>query len=393
MLTAAIASGDATSSAQLLAGLEQTGLLKSIRQWMVPGDKAPDSAEMLPEVVFLDLPRDPEPCFQFGAQLRRISPGIKLVACSASSPPTPQLLLEAMRSGVQDFLPKPVGLSALKEMLSRFTREIGGRSHSSQSKFIVVMGTKGGVGTTTVAVNVGVQLSALGNKRAVLLDLASPLGNAHLLLDLHPSFGLRDAVMNLERLDSHFFAGLLTHHKTGLELLGGAMQPEEWDAIPIAPLERVMNVAQNNFDYVVADIGSQFSSDWAPLLRTADHILVVAEANVPALWTLERRLTALKGFGVDQNRTRLIINRWHKSDEETLRTIQKDLNRSIFMSLPNDYRKVSAAVNHGVPLNGHSDALSSRYHQLVANLVGVEVQPASKRGSFSGLFSFSGKVA
>ena len=71
MLTAAIASGDASSAAQLLACLEQSGLVKSVKQWSVSGDKVPESAETLPDVVFLDLPRDPEPCFAFGANLRR----------------------------------------------------------------------------------------------------------------------------------------------------------------------------------------------------------------------------------------------------------------------------------------------------------------------------------
>ena len=84
MLTAAIASGDASSAAQLLACLEQTGFVKSVKQWSISGDKAPESADMLPDVVFLDLPRDPEPCFAFGANLRRISSAVKLVACSAT---------------------------------------------------------------------------------------------------------------------------------------------------------------------------------------------------------------------------------------------------------------------------------------------------------------------
>jgi Flp pilus assembly CpaE family ATPase len=198
----------------------------------------------------------------------------------------------------------------------------------------------------------------------------------------------------MERLDSHFFSGLLTRHKTNLEILGGAMQPEEWDAIPISPLDRVVNVAQNSFDIVLADIGTQFSSEWSAVLRTATMILVVAEAHVPALWTLERRLAALKGLGIDQDRTHIVINRWHKGDEEALRTIQKDLNRSVFMCLPNDFRKVSAAVNHGVPfVDGRSDALTNRYRQLAAHLAGVEVHPISKKGSFTGIFSFSGKVA
>ena len=314
MLRVAIASGDPASSAQLVASLEQTGFVRSIQQWTIPMDRVP-APETVPDVVFLDLGRDSEPYFSFAALLRRIHPATKLIACSGSAPQSHQILLEAMRSGVQDFISKPASADALKTMLARFAEEMEVKGSSTTSKLIVVMGSKGGVGATTVAVNLGVQLATFARKRAVVLDFARPLGNVHLLLDLHPRFGIRDAVESLDRLDSHFFSGLLTHHKTSLEILGGATQPEEWQRIAIPVLERVVNVAQNNFDFVLVDMGSQFSSEWSSMLGTARMIMVVAEANVPALWTLDRRLAAMSGFGLDADRARIIINRWHKRYE------------------------------------------------------------------------------
>src|SRR5262250_1580184 len=187
---------------------------------------------------------------------------------------------------------------------------------------------------------------------------------------------------------AHFFSGLLTRHKTKLEILGGAMQPEEWQSIAVQPLERIVNVAQSDFEVVLVDIGSQFSSEWSQVLRMARMILLVAEANVPSLWTLERRLLALKGFGIDPDRARVIINRWHRGDDEVLKSIQKDINRPIFACLPNDFRKASESVNLGTPLlENHNNALSSRYRQIAAQLAGIEVVPAAKKGSLGGLFS------
>jgi pilus assembly protein CpaE len=384
MLTVAIASGDPTSAAQIVAGLEQTGMVKGIRQWAIPAERIPDASEAMPEVVFLDLARDPEPYFAFAAMLRRARPAIKLVACSVTSPQSQQLLLDAMRSGVQDFVSKPVSLETLKGILTRFSDDLETRDQPGTSKLIVVMGSKGGVGTTTVAVNLGVQLATFARKRVVLLDFAQPLGNVHLLLDLHPKFGIRDAVENLDRLDSHFFAGLLTRHKTNLEILGGATQPEEWQAIPISLLERVVNVAQNNFDVVLLDMGSQFSSEWSSILRTSRMVMVVAEANVPALWTLDRRLAAMSGFGMDPDRARIIINRWHKGDEEVLKSIQRNINRPVFACIPNDFRKASEAVNLGTPLlENHNNFLSGRYRQVAAQLVGMDAGTTSKKGFFS----------
>src|SRR6516164_5957172 len=155
MLTAAIATSDPNSSAQLLASIEQSGLVGSIKMWTVPTEKMPDSAEQLPDIVFLDLSLYPETFFTFGAQLRRIRPATRTIACSATVPPSPQLLLEAMRSGVQDFLATPIEPGTLREILSRVLQE-SQKEGSSPNKLIVIMGSKGGVGSTTVAVNLGV---------------------------------------------------------------------------------------------------------------------------------------------------------------------------------------------------------------------------------------------
>src|SRR3984957_9489303 len=280
MLTAAIASSDSNSSAQLLASLQQVGLVSAIQQWAVHPDKAPEIPGIIPDVVLLVLGGDPSAHLALAAQLRRLQPTVHIIACSAVYPPDQFLLMDAMRCGVQEFVAKPVMPEPLREVLNRFHEGLPQKKTSD--KLIVLMGAKGGVGTTTVAVNLGAQLCTFAKKRTVLLDFARPLGNAHLLLDLHPRFGVRDAVENLERLDSHFLAGLLTRHKTNLELLGGSLHPEEWQTIPVAPLERVVNVAQAEFDTVLMDLGTQFSSDWSSILQSARMIVLVTETNVPA---------------------------------------------------------------------------------------------------------------
>jgi pilus assembly protein CpaE len=153
-----------------------------------------------------------------------------------------------------------------------------------------------------------------------------------------------------------------------------------------------VNVAQNAFDMVLVDIGSQLSAEWGPMLRSARMILIVSEANVPSLWTLERRLLALKGFGIPQDRARIIINRWHKGDDEVLQSIQKDINRPIFASLPNDFRKASQSVNLGTPLmENHNNILTNRFKQIAGQLVGIDTSVDEKKRPLSGLFSFPSK--
>ncbi|MGA3294805.1 MAG: cellulose synthase operon protein YhjQ/BcsQ [Candidatus Acidiferrales bacterium] len=391
MLTAAIVTNDAVGSAQLLAGLQQTGLVSSVKQWMIPAEKMPEAGELTADIVLLDLSRDPEPFFAFSSHIRRLRPSVRLIACSATTPPSPQLLLDAMRSGVQDFVSKPVVPDTLKEILSRLNQEGQSANGRPADKLIALMGSKGGVGTTTVAVNLGVQLSAHSRKQVVLLDFARPLGNVHLLLDLHPRFGVRDAIENLDRLDSHFLSGMLERHKTKLEILGGALQLEEWQNIPVAPLDRVVNVAQTGFDVVLADLGSYFSSDLGHLLKSARMILIVVEVDVPSLWALQRRLLALGGLGVDPDRIRVIVNRWHKGDEDALKSIEKDMKRPPLACLPNDFRKASGAVNLGSPLTDNDNPLTVEYRQLADHLTGNGKAGAVKRTGLTNFFSLTAK--
>jgi pilus assembly protein CpaE len=392
MLRAFIASADIHSSQQLRASLEQSGLVGEVSEWKVAGEDLPEPGECVADVVLLDLGRDPDPYFALAKHIRGLQPAVRIIACSTQPEPDPQLLLDAMRSGVQEFLAKPLSPEVLRETLERFVVESTPDKRGTE-RLIVVMGAKGGVGTTTVAVNLAVQLAHKVKKQTALIDFGRPLGQTHLMLNLTPRFNVRDAVENLNRLDSHFFTGLLTEHRSGLQLLGGVTQPEEWDRIGLAATGRVINVAQSIFDAVVVDYGTQFSAEWAPVLRQARSIVIVAETNVPALWALERHLLALLGMGIDAGRLQIVVNRWRRADQEALKTVEKNIKHPIFSVIPNDYKQVSDAINMGTPLMGnHNNPLVSKFAQLAAQLTGAEASPkAAKAGGGFNLFLFSSK--
>lgn len=387
LLTAAVVSGDPGSSAQIQAWVQQTGLIATVQQWPVLGEKLPEIGRDIPGVVILDLPRDPDAMLVFAGQVRRKGPHTCVLACTSSSHQDPQLLLKAMRAGVQDVLPKPLDVRALQEVLSRFAQELQTTEHKKSGKVIVVMGAKGGVGTSTVAVNLGVQIRQLTKKRTGLLDFGFPLGVVQLLLDLKPSFSIRDAVENVERLDDHFLTGLLTPHSTNLQVLAGATHPEQWDCVDSSALMRIVNVARTSFDTVLVDYGSQFSGEWGSVLKEST-VLLVAEADVPSLWALERRLYALSSLGVRSENTHVLINRWHRADENTIKAVEKSIKQPVFACIPNDFGKISDAINVGVPLSGnHNNTLLSKYREIATRLTGVRAQDP-KRGGLSDFLQF-----
>ena len=218
MLTAAVVAADAKSTSYLRACVEQTGLIESVAEWIPSANQHPQPGESVPDVVLLDLAGGTEACLDFAAHIRRLRPTVCIIACSPMKQPDPELLMQSMRSGVREFLAHPVNPALLEAALKRFIEEQAPGQKGVERKLVVLMGSKGGVGTTTVAVNLAAQLARLTQKRVILLDLARPFGHVSLLLDLRARFSIRDAAGNLERLDSHFFNALLTvHEKSGLE--------------------------------------------------------------------------------------------------------------------------------------------------------------------------------
>src|SRR5579884_4256756 len=150
MLRVLIASADIHSSQQLRASLEQTGLVTDVLEWKVTGESFPQAGEILSDVILLDLGRDPDPYFALARHVRGLQPAVRIIACSAQPEPDPQLLLDAMRSGVQEFLAKPVSPETFRETLDRFVTETAVPEKRSTDRLIAVIGAKGGVGATTV---------------------------------------------------------------------------------------------------------------------------------------------------------------------------------------------------------------------------------------------------
>lgn len=389
MLTAAIVSTDIESSGHLQASLQQTGLVASIREWELSPERYPSPAEPVPDIVLLDLshPRDLQSHFAFANHVRRLRPTVLVLACSPVEP-SPELLRQAMRSGIQDFLSKPVGPAALGETLARLIRESSIATVHSPGQLLVALGVKGGVGTTTVAVNVGIQLTRLTQKRVVLLDMARPMGDVALLLDLRARFSLRDAVESLDQLDARFLGDFLVQHHSGLEILPGTSYPDEWQKLRLPALTRLVTVAQSAFDFVVIDIGSVYSSEWRSILGWAS-IVLVAQADVPGLAKLERHMFTLTTLGIGPEQIRVVINRWHRRDEDALRLAERRIRRPVYARLPNDFRQLSEAMEKGAPLSkGNRTPLGAKFQELACRLAGLPVPKETGR-VLANPFSFS----
>jgi pilus assembly protein CpaE len=388
LLSAAITGSGPAGGSPLHQMLLETSQVRNIRDWVSPATLRLLHAQDVPDVVFLDMNADGAADFSFAQQLIKLRPSVHIVACSARNLTSPDFLLQAMRSGVRDFLQKPYDRSELSSLIARVVLERRPESarRTSAAKLLVVLGTKGGVGTSTVAVNLAVHLARMRDKKVSLLDFSRPMGDVAALLDLQPSFQLRDALQNEKRLDATLLAGLMTPHSSGLQVLSGASHLEDWQTASFSTVERIVEIAQQCFDFVVMDLGSHYSAEWKNVLQ-ASEIVLVSEADLPGLAKLHRHLGALANLQIPSAQVRLIINRWHRHDDQALEKVELGMRMPVFARLPNDFKQVNDATVRGVPVTRGGDPLSSGFQSIALRLAGEDVSKQQKKSRLGQLFS------
>jgi len=236
-------------------------------------------------------------------------------------------------------------------------------------KSILVTGSKGGVGTTTVTLNLGVQLALLTKKRVALLDMARPFGQISMMLDMEPRFTILDALERIDRLDEALLASMTMRHKTGVQVLAGPlhapMKAEQRQSVTIQALTKLIQIADRAFDIVIVDIGVVNAAEWSLVLHEAPAILLVAEPSLLALGMIERHMAAAAPAGINCDRIHIVLNRWRQNDDGMLAPFNEKKMRPILARLPNDYRQLTEALSLGMPLlGGNSNGLLARYRKL-----------------------------
>jgi pilus assembly protein CpaE len=369
--------------------LQLSGLVKSAGLTAAAalplGDLALADRQGPPEVLIVDL-RGEKGLPAAIAVLKRRNPlmGVLIVASQLD----PALMLEAMRAGVSEFVTEPVTASDLAQAVSRVAGQQAAARPSG--KVLAFVGAKGGVGTTTLAVNVAAALAADYPGKVLMVDLhVTAHGDAALLLGVEPRFSVVDALENIHRLDEAFLKTLVVRAKSGPDVLASPDRPSlrspEGDQVRTL-IERLGAAYQ----YVVLDVPRTDLGVLDALEPIAAMTLVVNQE----LPTVRRaaQVAALLRQRYGKDRVAAVVSRYDSRADIGQDDIERVVGLPVWAVLPSDYRKAIAAANVGRPLvsDNHSRLAGSvvKFAQRLVGATGPPDAPARTKpmGRLGGFF-------
>jgi len=374
-LVALLVSEDDSFHSQIGRLLRSTSIPVSVTDDRVARDSVGASAD----VIVVDTRTDPMSAASTIERLRGSSPSVSIFAVALAA--EPELILRTMRAGANEFFTWPPDAETFHTAIRRTAARRDSAQGARPATTLVFFGAKGGAGTTTVAVNCGVELARLSKRSTVILDLKPGLGEVALFLGVRPRFTLLDAIDNLTRLDREFLREVTVKHKSGLDILAGSEHFDRPGGSDGGAIEELLRMLTKLYDYIVVDGGSQINSCTVSSLYTADQLFLVGNPDVPSIRNAQRLLDRVRQLGAVGERVRVLLNRASSPLPIPQKQIEGALGHPIHHTFPNDYKTVSNALNSGVPLALTGDTeLAAQFDKFTQGILGPFAEDASGAG-------------
>lgn len=308
-----------------------------------------------PHIVVVAIDADLEKACKAIERLAQEMPDVGILAISKRD--DGQAILKALRAGAKEFLTMPFGVDTLSEVLRKL--EKAGRSHSSpvtginkKEKTLVIsfLGSRGGVGCTSLSVNIAATLAADPHNKVVLVDLDLTLGDADIALDLMADYTLSDLVENIDKLDMTFLNRSLSKHSTGLALLPHPLDVSDATLITEEHLKRIISLLAACHTHLVLDLSKSLRPTDICALGMSDFIFLVVQLEITSIRNTIRLLSTLDADAALAPKVKLVLNRVGMVTDITREKAVELLGRPFFWEVPNDHKVMMESRNSGTPM-------------------------------------------
>ena len=290
----------------------------------------------------------------FDSLISRISadcPNCKILAVTEN--PTVDFIINAMRLGAKEVISSPVIKSEFFDVLKKVKNQLNSDYQKvNKCRMITIFSNKGGIGKTSVATNLALELARTTKENVALIDLNFQLGDITTFLDLKPSFNISYMLKNLDKINKDFLLNTLEKYKnTSLYVLADPPYFKQADDISAKQVSKLFDILKESFSYIVVDTDASFGDKTITALDNADLLFLVTCINLPALRNCQRCLDLFEKLGYSAEKVQVLVNRYMENDEIKAEDAEKVLNKEIYWKIPNNYFTMMAAINKGVPVS------------------------------------------
>jgi pilus assembly protein CpaE len=338
-----------------------------------------------PQLVFLDLEDSPDLGVKFAQFVAESGSARRFIAVGPIL--SPELLTEAMRAGVADYLTKPVLADSLRGSLERLGSRLGssnGDRPRQPGLVYAFASAKGGAGSTTVATNLAILLHQLTGKKTLLVDLELQLGEVALLLGVKPRFNFVDMVQNFHRMDAGLLAQFIERHASGVHVLSAPYHPDQAEAVSTDQIRRIVRFLRQHYDYVLVDTSKSLSPAALGVFEQADLVFVITTADLPSIRNIQRGMPLLRRAVLGgEKQVRVVVNRSDGGEAISRADIERTLGFKVFWTLSNDYEAVMTSVNTAKPIVLEGKSRYARdLRRLSAEVAGLRAGTDGRRNPF-----------
>lgn len=293
-------------------------------------------------------------------------------------------MYKAIFSGAKDVVLMPVKPNKLvdsiykankltkKRLESQRKSSVTKKKKSGYGQIFTVFSTKGGSGKTFFATNLALALLKNTGKKVVLLDFDLDYGNVTLALDVVPKFTINDVIDDIKNIDSDYIETFLTNHESGLKVLAASKEPNNNDFVNGEHIQIILKALQSAYDYIIIDMSSRFYDATNPAFIFSEKLFLITTPEITSVKNIKGAITTLTDFNYPKNKINIVLNKLSKSSDIRSNDIEKILGYDILYKVPEDYQKVTASLNQGIPYvqKYPRSEIGKSFNSIVGNIAG-----------------------
>lgn len=356
--------------------LEDNSKIKDVVQFLKIEDGYTYAVQNKPNLIFIDIDYGEEIVLDTISKIVKDNKNCKIILLSKNI--DAQTQIKAMKIGAREIMQKPLFQKDFNLVLTKLVNEINYNSENVNSKIISIFSNKGGIGKTTIATNLAIEISQITKQLTVIVDFNSQFGDVSTFLNVKTDFGISYLLNNKEKINKEFLLSILPKYKdTDLYVLSDLFYLNDVKDLSLENVQDIIDALKSTFNYIIIDMTNVFDLKTVKILDNSDEILFPLVANIPNLKNSMRCLEFFNKIGYDENRVKLILNRVTAKDEIQSETIETTLNKKIYAKLTNDYFMVMAAINRGVGLSNiyAGSPISASFQTLAYKLINENNEP------------------